>query len=124
MVFGRIFRLLALTKDEFPDLAKTASIRPPHQAVSAKRRCDRMAPVILQIRAAGHSFAGTARETNRRGIATTRGKKWTWQTVRNMLVRIANASGDAQYCGDQKCASADQQKASGGWMPRLQPFGS
>lgn len=47
----------------------------------------RVLPTIRAFRETGMSLSGTARELNAIGIKTARGKRWTAQAVKNVLLR-------------------------------------
>ena len=54
----------------------------------ADQRAASMQPLIEEIRASGVvTFAGIARELNRRAVPTARGGKWHPSTVLNLLRR-------------------------------------
>src|SRR5262249_30201504 len=44
-------------------------------------------PVIAELRGQGLNLSAIAREMNRRGIATARGRQWEAQTVKDILSR-------------------------------------
>lgn len=72
---------------------------------AAERRADAMLPLILEIRAEGHTTKeAIADELNRRGHLTPRGQRWTCWNVRRLLDRVDNA-----------LATAEKRKASADW---------
>jgi DNA invertase Pin-like site-specific DNA recombinase len=91
--FGRrwhsstVWRVLKTTKTEFAPLAEIADAKPHHQIRHAKERAEAIAPLVWQIRLSGKSLPEVADELNRRGIPTTRGRKWCRSKVNNALVR-------------------------------------
>ena len=82
---GSVRALLLRTEDEFPVLAAIFAARPPWRTARANERAEPIAPILWQIRKEGNSLAAVAREMNRRGIPSTRGRKWTGVTVLNSL---------------------------------------
>ncbi len=80
-------RVLIRTKNDFRALARAVAARPSCRAVNAQRRAERLAPLIWQLRLEGMSWPEVARELNRRGIPTTRGRKWCREKIRNVLGR-------------------------------------
>ena len=70
--------------------ALQATVRKNADAFAAE-----LAPVVAEIRAAGHtSLRGIAAELNARGIRTRRGGRWHVSNVRNLLARLALQGGN------------------------------
>lgn len=57
----------------------------------ADERARDLAPVIVGMRASGHSFQAIAAELERRGIPTARGGLWTRQMVSRLVQRVARS---------------------------------
>jgi DNA invertase Pin-like site-specific DNA recombinase len=80
-------RTLIRTKNDFRALARAVAARPSCRAANAQRRAERLAPLVWQLRLEGMSWPEVAHELNRRGIPTTRGRKWCREKLRNVLGR-------------------------------------
>jgi DNA invertase Pin-like site-specific DNA recombinase len=92
-----VLRVLQRTAKEFPRHAVAVASRPHHNTRRALKNAERLAPIAWQIRIAGKTFEEVAEELNRQKIRTTRGKKWTDGTVRNLLIlgdHIVTPTGD------------------------------
>ena len=58
-------------------------------AANADRFAEGLAPVLIDIRSAGHlSLRAMATQLNRRGMRTRRGGAWQVSNVRNLLARL------------------------------------
>jgi DNA invertase Pin-like site-specific DNA recombinase len=82
-----ILRLLRKTESEFPTLAASAAARPNHRVARARERAERIIPLVWQIALTAKSLREVAKELNRLGVPTPRGRKWCREKVRNVLAR-------------------------------------
>ncbi len=80
-------RILVRTKADFRALAKAVAARPSCRKANAQRRAERLAPLVWELRLEGMSWPEVAHELNRRGIPTTRGRKWCREKLRNVVGR-------------------------------------
>jgi DNA invertase Pin-like site-specific DNA recombinase len=92
-----VLRVLQRTTNDFPEEAAAIAARPHHNVRRALKNAQALAPLIWRIRITGKTFTQVADELNRRKILTTRGRKWTAGTVRNLLLlgrRFVTPSGE------------------------------
>jgi hypothetical protein len=78
---------LRKTESEFPTLAASAAARPNHRVARARERAERIIPLVWQIALTAKSLREVAKELNRLGVPTPRGRKWCREKVRNVLAR-------------------------------------
>jgi len=82
-----ILRLLRKTESEFPTLAASAAARPNYRVARAREHAERIIPLVWRIALTAKSLREVAKELNRLGVPTPRGRQWCREKVRNVLAR-------------------------------------
>jgi DNA invertase Pin-like site-specific DNA recombinase len=67
-----------------------AEILAPRWKAEARARAAELAPVVCDLQAKGYSLRGMASELTRRKIATPCGGRWSAQTVKMVVRRLAS----------------------------------
>lgn len=65
-----------------------AEVLAPQHREEAHQRAMELEPVITELKAKGLSLAKIATELNKRKVATPRGGRWDYSSVRNVLQRL------------------------------------
>jgi DNA invertase Pin-like site-specific DNA recombinase len=86
-------RILIRTKSVFRSLARGFAAGPSCRTTNARLRAEKLVPLVWQLSLEGLSLPEIANELNRRGIPTTRGRKWCREKVRSVLKRGRGALG-------------------------------